>query len=126
MLMLLMDPWIRPGMCTLHFLRQFGAAMRDKRAQGHPELSIGCQTLYQETQYRSSLKVLQAKLNNSCEIECILLILLIADSADWLIFEIGETALCAIQTIINNLDENYKIIVTVYYQYLIIVIRIIS
>ena len=100
--------------------------MRDKRAQGHLELSIGCQTLYQETQYGSSLKVLQTKLNNSCEIECILLILLIADSADWLIFEIGETALCAIQTIINNLDENYKIIFTVYYQYLIIVIRIIS
>ena len=43
-----------------------------------------------------SLKVLQPKLNNSCEIECILLILLIG------CFEIGETAPDAKQTIINK------------------------
>ena len=59
------------------------------------------------------------KSNNSCEIECI-------KNSNWLSFEIGETALCAIQTTIKNQDENYETIFTVYCQYLIIVIRIIS
>ena len=75
-------PWTRPGMCTLHFLRQFGATMRDKRGQGHLEPSIWCQTLFR----RRSMGLLwntANKSNNSCEIECI-------KNSNWLSFEIGR------------------------------------